>query len=75
MDRLTSMSSFVQVANKRSFSCAARLLKLPASFLGLFRIGTRRRTQAGCRIDFTQLSMRLQCRDRARAASGYLSLS
>ena len=28
MDRLTSMSSFVQVANKRSFSCAARLLKL-----------------------------------------------
>jgi len=28
MDRLTSMSSFVQVVNKRSFSCAARQLKL-----------------------------------------------
>jgi DNA-binding transcriptional LysR family regulator len=28
MDRLTSMSSFVHVVNKRSFSCAARQLKL-----------------------------------------------
>jgi DNA-binding transcriptional LysR family regulator len=28
MDRLTSMSSFVEVVNKRSFSCAARQLKL-----------------------------------------------
>src|ERR1700752_1626032 len=28
MDRFTSMSSFVQVVSKRSFSCAARQLKL-----------------------------------------------
>src|ERR1700756_4620349 len=28
MDRFTSMSSFVEVVNKRSFSCAARQLKL-----------------------------------------------